>query len=106
MAVFDDENHERREDVSQRTWCNEDTDSLSRPSSQTDRTISVHIIQRERLDTPRTITRGGARWAGELLPDCAALHISSYDRQVANLGPCDALRAVACHALGSVAQEE
>jgi len=104
VAVFDDENHNRREDASQRTRRNEDADSLPGPSSKADGIFLLHNkIRGLGHSTNQTITRGGTRWAGELLPGCAALHVRSYRRQVANLGPCDALRAEACHALGSEA---
>jgi hypothetical protein len=52
VAVFDDENHERREGVSQRAGRNEDTDSLSRPSSQVDRTVSVHNYPKRTFTRP------------------------------------------------------
>ncbi len=79
--MFDDDNHERREDVSQRTWRNEDSSAFPRSFSQAKHPTNQDLVE--------VLVGRESSFPFVLLRHLVATI------QIANPVSCDALRAVA-----------
>ncbi len=104
--IFDQNEHERSEQVPQRTWC--DVDANAAPSSfpEADRITLLHNERKNQgYSTNQTLVKvlvGGE----SSVPFVPPVHNRGKRTQATSLEPCDALRAAAerkCHHLDDVA---